>query len=324
MPRLTVIMPVKNCMPYLTECLASLEAQTFKDFELYVWENNSSDNTLEELKRWIPSRIPGKIFEGRELNVGESLRELVNLAPTELIARMDGDDVCKPERFEKQLAYLDKNPDIAIVGTEFDAIDPEGKTITKPWYIPCEYHEIVYQLIRGAVFVHNSVIYKKSAILAVGNYGSFRNEDHELWMRLASHYCVKNMPDMLVSYRFHDKSISQNIRDVSQYTKDCLLALSTNAPALYGISPETFIELKNRSIKYAQPILKTMLFHFQKKFNDPYPLKSQTLVVSLKTLIWIWDIRTRLWLGWKSRGAIGWFGALFGFCGDALRKLLRK
>jgi glycosyltransferase involved in cell wall biosynthesis len=108
MPTVTVIIPVLNAMPYLTEALASLEAQTFKDFEVCLWDNGSTDGSMEEAKRWIPAILPGRVVTGRPLPLHECLAAMVEDARTEFIARMDGDDVCLPKRFEKQIRACQK------------------------------------------------------------------------------------------------------------------------------------------------------------------------------------------------------------------------
>ena len=73
-------MAVKNGMPYLPETLASIEAQTYRDWEIVVWDNGSTDGTLDELRRWIPSRLAGRVIYGNPLSLGTSLAKLVETA----------------------------------------------------------------------------------------------------------------------------------------------------------------------------------------------------------------------------------------------------
>src|SRR5438270_212199 len=100
--RVTWLMPVKNGMPHLPATLQSIEAQTYQNWEVLVWDNGSTDGTLEELQRWIPSRLPGRIVSAEPLSLGTSLARLVEAAETELCARIDADDVNYRERLEKQ------------------------------------------------------------------------------------------------------------------------------------------------------------------------------------------------------------------------------
>jgi glycosyltransferase involved in cell wall biosynthesis len=75
--RLTVILPVLNAMPYLTEALASLEAQTFRDFEVCLWDNGSTDGSLEEARRWIPGRLKGRVVADRPLPLHECFARML-------------------------------------------------------------------------------------------------------------------------------------------------------------------------------------------------------------------------------------------------------
>jgi|GEM_PF-6571817 len=93
-------------MPYLPETLASVEAQTYTNWEVLALDDGSTDSTLEELKKWIPSRLPGRVIAGESAGVGAALARLVKECTTELCARIDGDDINMPERLEKQVGFL--------------------------------------------------------------------------------------------------------------------------------------------------------------------------------------------------------------------------
>jgi glycosyltransferase involved in cell wall biosynthesis len=116
MALVTVIIPILNAMPFLPEALASLEAQTFKDFEVCLWDNGSIDCSVEEARRWIPCRLKGRVVTGNPLPLHECLARMVGEAQTEFVARMDGDDVCLPQRFEKQMAAMRGDSGLAAVG----------------------------------------------------------------------------------------------------------------------------------------------------------------------------------------------------------------
>ena len=104
--RVTWLIPVLNGMPYISETLASIEAQTYQNWEVLVWDNGSTDGTLEELEKWIPTRLPGRIITGEPLSLGDSLARMVEECKTELCARIDADDINLPERLEKQVAFF--------------------------------------------------------------------------------------------------------------------------------------------------------------------------------------------------------------------------
>lgn len=102
----TWLMSVRNGMPYVSETLASIAAQTYANHKILVWDDCSTDGTLEVLRKWVPDCIPGHIFAGHSLRLGPSLAFLVEQADTELCARIDADDISLPDRLEKQVAFL--------------------------------------------------------------------------------------------------------------------------------------------------------------------------------------------------------------------------
>ena len=120
--RVTWLLPVKNGMPYLPETLASIAAQTYHDWEVLAWDNGSTDGTVEELQKWIPSRLPGRVITGQPLSLGDSLAEMVQQCNTEFCARIDADDVNVPERLERQVAFLLAHPEVAVVGSQINRL----------------------------------------------------------------------------------------------------------------------------------------------------------------------------------------------------------
>lgn len=199
--KVTWLLPVKNGMPYLPETLASIEAQTYRNYEVLVWDNASTDGTLTELQKWIPSRLPGKIISDNPLTLGGSLNRLVETAQTELCARIDADDINYPERLERQVEFMREHPGVGIVGTQMEFIDEHGKLGPSLWAQPCEDAEIRWQLRWQCPFNHPTVMFRRSVILAAGNYADCMPEDYDLWMRLGLITECENMPEALLKYR---------------------------------------------------------------------------------------------------------------------------
>src|SRR5579863_7830623 len=102
----TWLISTKQSMPFLPLTLESIANQTYRNQKILAWDDCSTDGSLEELRRWIPSRIPGRIFAGKSLRLGPCLAYLVEQADTELCARIDGDDIAYPHRLERQVAYM--------------------------------------------------------------------------------------------------------------------------------------------------------------------------------------------------------------------------
>lgn len=207
--RVTWLLPVKNGMPYLPETLASIEAQTWRDWEVLCWDNGSTDGTLAELHRWIPNRIPGRIIEDRPMSLGNSLAALVEAARTELCARIDADDVNYPERLAVQVEFLREHPRVALVGADIEFIDEEGRVVPGAWTQKHDDAEIRWRLRWKNAFGHPTVIFRRSVVLAAGNYADCMPfEDHDLWLRIALIAEMANLPRVLLKYRLLSSSVT--------------------------------------------------------------------------------------------------------------------
>lgn len=139
----------------------------------------------------------------RNVGLGLALRAGVIACSNEFIARMDTDDIAKIDRFEKQLEFLEKNPQISLLGT---CIEEFSTTLEKPdtkTLLPLIHDEIVSFSKKRNPFRHMTVIFKKSAVLKCGNYRDFLwFEDYDLWVRMINNGCkVANLPNILVSVR---------------------------------------------------------------------------------------------------------------------------
>lgn len=135
--------------------------------------------------------------------LGNALRIGVEAAKYEVIARMDSDDVSAPDRFEKQIAYLETHPNCDLVGGQIsEFIDSESNIVGKR-EVPCKHDDILMWLKGRCPFNHMSVTMLRSRVLAVGNYLDWHfNEDYYLWIRMAeAGYRFANLPDTLVNVR---------------------------------------------------------------------------------------------------------------------------
>lgn len=256
---LTIILPVLNAMPYLTEALASLEAQTFKDFEVCLWDNGSTDGSVEEARRWIPERLAGKVVTGRSLPLHECLAAMVEDARTEFVARMDGDDVCFPERFQKQIQYLNQNPDVAVLGAQCVPIDARGNQLHEPLHFPESFVGVLSKFMIGNAVLHPSVVFRKSSILEAGNYKLYEKpcEDLDLWLRVASRHKITSLPDHLLKYRLHESSVTGKAKQAQLLDNHVLNCLKRHTRNLFGIGPEDYALLRSkRYTPAAIPILK--------------------------------------------------------------------
>jgi SAM-dependent methyltransferase len=209
-PRVSVIMSTHNDSAYLPLAMESILQQTFTDFECIVVDDGSTDATPGILQRYADPRI--RIIR-HEQNAGltRSLNEALALCRGVYVARMDGDDIALPERFEKQVAFLEANPEVGLVGTAFMYIDGQNRVLgAEPVFVSDA--EIRARLLTHNCFGHGTVMVRRTMLQAVGGYDeSFRfAQDYDLWLRIAERTAVANLADKLYCWRQTAGTISSS------------------------------------------------------------------------------------------------------------------
>jgi len=240
---ITVLIPVLNAMPYLPEMLASLEAQTFKDFTVLLWDNGSTDRTVEEARKWIPARLPGRVVDGEPLPLQQCLARMVEISETEFCARMDGDDLALPERFRLQIEFLSNHPEVALVGAQFECIDPNGVVLPKEDWTRCpvEHDDIVSRLMYNCPFNHPSIVFRREDVLISGNYSvPAPVEDYNLYLKLLTRFRGANLPQLLTRYRIHPSSICAGAKRGNRLADLVADSLSRESQQIFRIPPSVF------------------------------------------------------------------------------------
>ena len=204
MAKVSVIMGIYNCASTLQEALDSLYAQTYQDFEIILCEDGSKDNTYElalENQKNHPNIVLLK--NPHNLGLNQTLNNCLAVAKGEYIARMDGDDLCDPTRFEKQIKFLDEHPEYAIVSNPMLYFDENG-VFGKGHVKKGEVSKGVFNY--GSPFCHAPCMVRKEAYDKVGGYTVdkklLRVEDYELWVKMyAAGYKGYNLGEYLYSMR---------------------------------------------------------------------------------------------------------------------------
>lgn len=300
--RVTWLIPVKNGMPYLPETLASLENQTYKNWEVIVWDNGSTDDTIEELRKWIPDRLPGQVVVNRPLSIGASLAQMVEMCDTEFCARLDADDINLPERLEKQLEFLSQHPDVAVVGGQIYPIDEKG--IPKEYLLPMplDHEDILHCMLSRNPISHPAVLFRRSLILQVGNYKDLPNiEDYDLWLRVAQRYKLANLPIPIIKYRVHENgttilAIKEN--RLKQLVDDWMCE---HAVVFFGCSESEMRLLRNQNHPYAWQAILKIAKHFQKTQGRLYTdiISSSSFIENTMCLISSKDLISIVTLGMR-------------------------
>ena len=204
MQKISVIMGIYNCAPTLQEALDSLYAQTYQDFEIILCEDGSKDNTYEiALENQKQHDNIVLLRNPHNMGLNQTLNNCLTVAKGEYIARMDGDDLCDPTRFEKQVKFLDEHPEYAIVSTPMLYFDENG-VFGKGSAREGEAAKEVFNI--GTPFCHAPCMVRKEAYDKVGGYTVdkrlLRVEDYELWVKMyAAGYKGYNLREHLYSMR---------------------------------------------------------------------------------------------------------------------------
>ena len=201
MVQLSVLMPVYNAEAYLQEALDSLYNQTFTDFEIIIIDDASTDKTSEILAQQTDSRL--KVTTGKtNKGLAARLNEAFLKSSGRYIARMDGDDICHPQRLEKQIRFLDENSKIDICGTNFTTF-PSGKEVK----MPENHQKIIKRHLFTTGLCHPSVMMRRY-VLENASYPNFScAQDYGLWVVLEQQgYRFSNIQKSLLQYRIHTSS----------------------------------------------------------------------------------------------------------------------
>lgn len=207
-PTLSIIMPVYNAAPYLRQAVDSLLAQTFTDYELIIVEDGSTDISRDIISGFNDSRIQVFYNDGNRGIVFSRNRGMAN-AKGRYMAPFDADDIAEKFKYEKQLRFLERNPDYGMIGSWAHLIDHEGNLMNEKWKVNAPPRRIpAIQLFRN-YFVQSSVVIRREAIPEGGYKKGFDGvEDYQMWIEVALRWKVWNYPEYLVQYRIHDQGIS--------------------------------------------------------------------------------------------------------------------
>lgn len=202
-------MAVYNAGQFLREAISSVLMQTYRDFELIVVDDASSDDSLSVLQSIGDERM--RVIKHQE-NVGAALsrNNALVAARGEMIAIMDADDVCVATRLERQVSFLDEHPQVGLVGCGvYDMVDASGAAICTS-YLPEDNESIQLTLMKRWCFLHSSIMFRRALYETIGGYRKAFEpaEDHDFVLRIVEHTQARNMHERLVSYRLSQQGLS--------------------------------------------------------------------------------------------------------------------
>jgi GT2 family glycosyltransferase len=209
-PKISVLMPVYDSVRFLTAAVDSILRQTLAEIELIAIDGGSSDGSVELLQRMAAADPRLRVVAQGKLGLVESLNLGLSLARAPLVARMDADDISRPDRFAKQWALLADRPDVVAVSGGIDFVDEDGRYI-KTVLFPTLPESIASELLFHSVVAHPAVMMRTASVRAVAGYRRVARhaEDYDLWLRLNEIGGIANLPDVVLSFRVHSANTSK-------------------------------------------------------------------------------------------------------------------
>jgi len=257
--RITVVMSVLNGERYLEQSIESIISQTYEDFDFIIINDGSSDKSWDIITDF--SIRDARIIPINQKNIGltASLEKALNLCNSDYIARQDADDYSFPSRLRKQIDFMDKNPNVALLGSGAVIVDEDSKKTIL--YGEQNYELLSWEMLFSNCFIHSSCMMRLSSLKSVKlNYGTIPHEyqkfakamspygpsqDYLLFGLLARYFSIAQLYEPLVVFRKHRKSIS--FKDINQQNarRDEISKLLVSCHLGYEINTSLVNEVRN-------------------------------------------------------------------------------
>lgn len=273
-----------NAEKYLHEAVASVLNQTYTNFEFIIIDNGCNDGSLSIVKSFHDERI--KVFSSTEnQKLAVALNKGLELSRGALIARMDADDICLPNRLRKQVEFMQANPNVGILGTQLIAIGNKTRAL------PVTHQQIVWHMLNACPMLHPSVIFRKQVIdeyklrYDENFYGA---EDYELWMRACRLTTMHNLPEALVKYRYHQSTHRQMLSVVAQQNTQIKLAhIAWLLPNLNAKQQQQLALYFNRHIPHTRnEVWYEEVLHLFDEVIKLYPQYTKELRIEFNKCLW--------------------------------------
>ncbi|MGG6293246.1 glycosyltransferase [Leptolyngbya sp. AN02str] len=243
MPKVSVIIPAYNSMKYLPETVASVQAQTFRDYEVLIVDDGSSDSIYQ----WYGTLNDPRIQLIKQMNQGASTARNTGIAKStgEYLAFLDADDLWLPTKLENQVHLFERSPECGLVHTWLSLIDANGRRTGRTFQPTTEGHAWA-QLVERNTIGCCSVMVRRECFDAAGVFDtSLRSaEDWDMWLRIAAQYPIGLVPKPLALYRLLPSSKSKNCQLVEASLTQII------EKTFRAVTPD-YAHLKNHSYGYA-------------------------------------------------------------------------
>jgi len=208
-PTVSVVLPIYNGAAFLREAVDSILTQTFHDLELILVDDGSTDGSRRIAEDYAQRDARVKVLSNAQAKgVSGALNTGLEVATGVYLARMDADDISLPERLQKQVAYLEEHPEVTLCGTWVRLMGEHAGT---EWKLATDWEAIRCTMLFHNAVAHPTVMWRRADFLRHGWHyaGHGLAQDYELWTRIAGTVRIVNLPDVLLLYRVHARSVTQ-------------------------------------------------------------------------------------------------------------------
>ena len=234
----SVILPVFNSEKYLSEAVASVLNQTYKNIELIVVDDGSTDSSGDMLKDFSKRDKRIRLYRNKaNLGISKSINMALTKVKGKYIARMDADDISRKDRIKKQVDFLRKNKKVVVVGSDVEEIDGEGRSLGKR-QMP-KNHKSIYQMMNVSMGMQHPTLMFNTELIPAG-FEWYRNvelaEDLDLLFRLEKYGKYANISEKLLKYRKSQNTSLKSVKD----TFENALKVRKKAVLEYGYKPSLY------------------------------------------------------------------------------------
>ncbi len=267
-------MPVFNSEKYLAESIESILNQSFTNFELIIVNDGSTDKSANIIKNYLSDNRLVFIDRKENKKLVYTLNEGLKNVQGKYIARMDADDISLPERFEKQYEFLQKNPDIMLVGSSYISFNEKNEQNLHTH--PKNPVEIAYRFISNTYFCHPSVMFRSQIIGIIGDYKNVEAEDFHFFSKVVCQFPCSNLNIPLILYRVHDSNRSLTHK---KELMDSVHETTKNNVNVYFTSEDkrkTYFEYRTHQNRNSKQIILCFFYDMNvvlkiiKKYRNPF------------------------------------------------------
>ncbi len=239
-PRVSWVISAYNAEEFIEECILSVLRQTYTNFEVIVVDDGSTDQTPNLLARLAATDQRISVFSQSNQGLTKALINGCNRARGEFIARIDADDIAEPQRLERQVSFLEANPEYVCIGSEVRMLTPDGLSLGSKELL--RGHEAIRRALLlgiGGALSHPSVLFRRSVYEAVGGYDSRYKiaQDLDLFLKFSEAGRVENLPEVLLHWRQHEASINR-----TRWNEWIGIKRLAIAETIRRVGPEAFAE----------------------------------------------------------------------------------